>query len=301
MEKVLAVAEQLIETSAPEDTKTKYITAKNKILFGSLAPVITRYQTENHDMVKEIESMRETESMTLHDLTERAITDIIGQFGKEPEDEPTIDGLCRSLQSALTQREKQIRLDIERFRSNKVKYEQKIKEKKHQQLPPSNKYEGNVESTAKELAEVQNALKDATEQIRDVTQQNIALMTQNKMMISQIKASQPRISELTPRRGELEAKVANMINVRDTIVQSLAEATNKVVKTKLTQRFGTSVMSSNHSKAERLLELRKEVDRLTALNATLEQQKKALMISQIRDSQRSVTREYTPTCLSIRA
>lgn len=300
MDKVLAVAEQLIETSASEDTKTKYIQSKNRILFGSLAPIVTRYQTENHGMQKEIESMEEAQSMTLQDLTERTITDMIVGLGKEPESW-TLDGLCTSLICAVGHREKQIRQDIERFRSNKVKYEQKIEEKKHQELPPPTKYEGNIDASAKALAEVQMELKEVTEQIRDTTEQNIALMTQNKMMASQIKSSQPRVSELCPRKSELEVKVENMTDTRNQLIQQLTDATNRVVKTKLTQRFGTSIMASNNSKAERLLQLRKEVDRLTALNASLEQQKKTLMIAQIRDIQRSGPHDYIPTCVSIRA
>lgn len=289
MEKVMAFAEQLIETHAPPNMKTRYLRHKNKILFGSLSKIISQFQTENQDMKRKIDELKTRQDHSLTETIMEQMHSIIALYSPCAENISTVDQLCNTLHSTMSSYEKQARVDIERYRSNRLKFQKLIRETRHQNTEPAS-VETHVDEMQRELAELKAEIRELNEELIHVSDQNDQLLDatdSNEDMIEQV---QSKLEKMAPIRRDLEEKTTDMRDFKESLTKDIINTTNKVAKTKLIQRFGRVVKESSHKpKVDQMLALRAEVDVLSSRSESLKHQKKLAMINQVKTSQRSYT------------
>jgi hypothetical protein len=290
MDELLRTAEQMIQAHADPETVRRYFQAKNQIMFGPLANPITRYQRANQDLRRQLDVVQKTVPHDLPSLVRAELVKIFAPFGQPP-----ISGqdLCTWALETLHGHEIERRIEIERFRSNRPKFEAKIdrlrqaKPKSRKELPDLEQQQKQLRKCCAEVAHKRRQLKSVRIENQSIaaecdrraheaneTARRLRLLSENK------RKTQKTLSEQRNRKGELEAtskKVADEIQTR-----------------KMTQRFGPLAKSPVHkSKVELILSLRREVGELRRVGDELATKKKLMMIESVRDSQRFVMRPRT--------
>jgi chromosome segregation ATPase len=212
-----------------------------------------------------------------------------------PFGQPPVPGqdLCAWALETLHGHEIERRIEIERFRSNRPKFEAKIdrlrqaKPKSRKELPDLERQQKLLRKCCVEVAHKRRQLKSVRIENESIagecdrraheankTARRLRLLSENK------RETQKTLSEQRSRKGELESarkKVADGIQT-----------------TKMTQRFGPLAKSPVHkSRVDLILSLRREVGELRRVGEELATKKKLLMIENVRDSQRFVVRPRT--------
>jgi hypothetical protein len=286
MEELLRVAEQMIEAHADVETVRQYFKAKNQIVFGPLADPIARYQRANQDLKQQLEAVQKTVPHDLPSFVRAEFVKIFATF-----DRPLIPGqdLCEWALETLHGHEIEKRIEIERFRSNRPKFEAKI-DRLRQSKPKRRKELPDIEQQQKSLRKCCTELTQNRRRLKIVRKENESLGAECTRRAHEANDTARRLRLLSENKRTAQKRLREQRSLKTDLQTAAKKVADEIQTTKLIQRFGTLVRSPVHkSRVDLIVSLRREVDELRRNGEELASKKKLLMIDRIRDSQRPRT------------
>jgi hypothetical protein len=288
MDAVLGFAEQLIEKSSKPEILREYYKEKNHILFGSLADLITEYQLDNQRLTRELELLRASHSNSLEESLRREFIQMLSPICQMPDAAMTLDEYCNMALSAIENHEKQCRIDIERFRSNRKKISNKIKEMKHPDREPRSFGIG-IEQLKQRLTEVEAIIAEYRKQVVELEQQNAKAKSELVQFDSLLEEKKDKLSKtLNSKRISLRNN-KEINDSRACVIDSLRDVSHKLHGRKMGQRFGNF---ANSKDIGTIIELRSSISELEGENEVLKESKKKSIIDRIKIQQREVLRNF---------
>lgn len=246
---------------------------------------------------RKIDELKHQQEQSLTQTVLEQMKSMVELYSPRPENLSTVEQICDTLRSTMSSYEKQARVDIERYRSNRLKFQKLIRETRNQNTEPAT-IENHVEEMQRELARIEDEIAYLNGELAHFSDENEELVEETESKEQMLQMAESRLEQMAPIRRDLEEKTTDMRDFMESLTKDIANTTSKVAKTKLVQRFGHVVKEVTHKpKVDQLLALRAEVDALSSRGEVLKHQKKLAMINKIKTKQRGYAIDRGTICI----
>jgi hypothetical protein len=292
MDDLINAAETTIQKCADPAVVRRYFKMKNNILFGSLAPTIAAYQKENNRLTQRVQNLQAQRDKRLDDFVHSEIVEIFSKFGKEPSNEGSI---CIWAEKAFKQTEAELRIAIDRFRSNESKFRTKINRLKSAEIPGSSTEQNREcgrKTTKQEIEGIEKSTRERLREFDRLSHQNETLRADVSHLQETATARQSKLKLTGIKRRGLAAKLVDLRRMKKALTDSVEQLTESIQQTKLSQRFGNGATSvTKQPMVERVYSLRKEVADLEKRGSLVEKRKTQTLIGGIKSAQQRLLYE----------
>jgi outer membrane murein-binding lipoprotein Lpp len=282
---LLRRAEQLIQANADPDAVHRYARMKSQILFGSLAEPIARYQRENHQLAQTLERLQGDQPHDLASWVRFQLLGVFSPFGPLPS---VGDDLCAWGAQIMRKAEAQVRVDIDRCKSNNSKVNHRIESLIDQ--PSTERASGPSPNndTRVRIRQLHGRLSHERRELRHQREEAQQLAGALAELAAQHRAARDRMELAIGRNGGIREKLGSLVGIRARLEAAVKKATDDVQATKMTQRFGRSAkLSRNRVRMDSIVGLKAEIERLRREREEMEAKKRAIMIDCVRASQQA--------------
>jgi hypothetical protein len=293
MDEVLHFAEQLIEKNAKPDIVRDYYRDKNQILFGSLSDVITEYMFENQGLARELESLKTYRTSPLEEALKSEFLRVLSPFCQIPSTPWTFDEFCEVALHTIQNHENECRIDIARFRSNRKKIANKIKDMRHADIVSENS-RVRIDQIKKRLAEIEIPLAESRKKIVELDRKNLKIRSQLVQSQRALEEKNEKLNKTLERKTNAFKNNRELRNSKTVTLDAIEDVNDKLRTRKLTQRFGNH---ANSNDIGTVIALRQTISELKRENEVLKENKKNSIIDRIKVQQR----EYLHNLIAMHA
>ena len=291
MNSLIKEGEQLIQAYSNPKVYQLYQFHKRKILFGPFADIINNFQSDNQEITKKICEMSSKKvEPNLRTYVKKTFAEILNvQLNAGYENKSfSLNEIANVLYDTIMSNEKQLRAEIQRYKNNITKYENKIQESKTVTVKKSTPPHDNRNQLAQKLRKLQN-------QVKVMKMNYTNMLKENEQFTQKLAHAQRNVSKKQKDIQQRKAKVKEFIGKNNELVQykadinaELSEMIEKVQKTILLQRFGPEILTKERSpKIQQIIQLKQEIQKLKEEKEQMEAQKKEKLIESIKEYQKT--------------
>lgn len=299
MDKLLAEAEKIIQTSTPPKVCQLYNNKKREILFGPFSEIILQFQRDNKKLAEELKlKSSETQPKNLNSYVRKSLTTTITNqlHAKCDDSNKNLNELTKLIFDIVKNQENGKRKEIQRYRNNIVKYEKKIEESKKVSIRKSPPLVDNRGQLIQTLKKNQTNLNMMKKNLKSMLTENDQFSAKIRKIQAFIQKKNKESEEKNQKYNIVKNKIQDLTEYKDKLNAELSLVNENVQKTILLQRFGPDILAEGKiPKIEQIMNLKKEIKQLKEEKEQLECKKKEKIINSIKQSQKkSMNLSFAP-------
>lgn len=298
MEKLLKEAEKIIQMNTPPKVCRLYNNKKREILFGPFSDIIITLQSDNKKLSEQFKlKSSEVQPKNLQSSIKKSLISILTEQLHTKIDDPnkSLNELYDLLLEKVQNQEKDKRKDIQRYRSNIIKFDKKIEESKNVSIKKSPPPIDNRSQLIQTLKKNQTNLNMMKKNLNNMISENNQFSSKIKKIQAFIQKKNKESEDKKENYKRIKSKIQDLAEYKQKLSTELIEVNESVQKTILLQRFGPGILSEGKMpKIEQIMNLKKEIIQLKEEKEKLENKKREKIINSIKQSQKNLNRLSSP-------
>lgn len=298
MEKLLKEAEKIIQMNTPPKVCRLYNNKKREILFGPFSDIIITLQSDNKKLSEQFKlKSSEVQPKNLQSSIKKSLISILTEQLHTKIDDPnkSLNELYDLLLEKVQNQEKDKRKDIQRYRSNIIKFDKKIEESKNVSIKKSPPPIDNRNQLIQTLKKNQTNLNMMKKNLNNMISENNQFSSKIKKIQAFIQKKNKESEDKKENYKRIKSKIQDLAEYKQKLSTELIEVNESVQKTILLQRFGPGILSEGKMpKIEQIMNLKKEIIQLKEEKEKLENKKREKIINSIKQSQKNLNRLSSP-------